>query len=329
MKKLSYSRFLLMFLVISISVASVACSSDDPDPVVTIDPDPDPDPEPDPIADPTNANTTIEATSSVVANGVATAVVTVTLADTQGSLFTTSGGTVALTSTGDATVSAVTDNGDGTYNATVTNNTAEAVTISGTLGGTAITNTTEITFTIETTGNAEESTEPVGPTILRINSGGEEITIDGVTFLEDQYGDGPSFSFENEFLTEIENTEFDEVFITERVTNHSFPLEPFSYRIPVSNGIYSVKLYWAEVYWGVHPEGIDGGAGSRIFSVTMEGMPIVTDIDLFADLGPATADTRMYDIEVTDGELTITFQSTVDRPKISAIEIFGNSPVNP
>ncbi len=280
----------------------------------------------DPVLDPTG--TTIEATSSVVANGIATAVVIVTLVDTQGNPFTTSGGTVELTSTGDATVSAVTDNSDGTYTATVTNTTAEAVTISGTLGGTAITNTTEITFTVETTGNAEESTVPVGPTILRINSGGEEITIGDVTFFKDQFSAGPAFSFVNEFLTDIENTEFDEVFISERVTNNGFPLEPFSYRIPVSNGIYSVKLYWAEVYWGIHPDGIDGGVGSRIFSVTMEGMPIVTDIDLFADLGPATADTRMYDIEVTDGELTITFQSSVDRPKVSAIEIFGNSPIN-
>lgn len=325
MKKLTSNRILLIFLLTTIGIASVACSSNDPDPIVSVDPDPDPDP----IADPTNSNTTVEATSSVVANGVATAVVTVTLADEEGNLFTTSGGTLALTSTGDASVSTVTDNDDGTYTATVTNTTAEVVTISGSLGGTAITNTAEITFTVETTGNAEESTEPVGPSVLRINSGGPEITFGDVTFLKDQYGDGPTFNYTNEFLTEVDGTEFDEVFFTERVTQNDFPLEPFSYKIPVENGIYSVRLYWAEVYWGVHPNGIPGGVGSRIFSVTMEGQPIITDIDLFAELGGATADSRMYDIEVTDGELTITFQSTVDRPKISGLEIFGNSPINP
>ena len=329
MKKVLFKLTLLSCIALFAGVISISCSSDDSDPVIAVDPEPEPEPEPEVVADPTNDNTTVEATSSVVANGMATAVVIVTLADTDGGLFTTSGGTVALMSTGDATVSTVTDNSDGTYTATVTNTTAEAVTISGTLGGVAITNTTEITFTVETTGNAEESTEPVGPTILRINSGGEEITIGDTTFLRDQFSDGPTFSFVNEFLTEIEDTEFDEIFLTERVTQNDFPLEPFSYRIPVENGIYSVKLYWAEIFWGIHPDGINGGVGSRVFSVTMEGMPIVTDIDLFAELGPATADTRMYDIEVTDGELTITFQSTVDRPKISGIEIFGNSPVNP
>ena len=324
MKNFPNTRLMLFMLVLSMSLIPIACGSDDSAPVIVIE-----DPKEDPKADPTNANTTIEATSSVVANGLATAVVTVTLADDQGDLFTTSGGTLALSSTGDAVVSAVTDNGDGTYTATVTNDKVEAVTISGTLGGTAITDTAEITFTIETSGDAEESTVPVGPTILRINSGGQEVTIGDVTFLSDRYGDGPTFNYVNEFLTEVDGTDFDEVFFTERVTKNSFPLEPFSYRIPVANGTYSIKLYWAEVYWGVHPNGIPGGVGSRIFSVTMEGQPIITDIDLFAELGPATADSRMYDIEVTDGELTITFQSTVDRPKISAIEIFGNSPVNP
>lgn len=324
MKNFPFTRFMLFMLVVSMSLIPIACGTDDALPIVVAE-----DPTEGPIADPTNANTTIEATSSVVANGIATAVVTVTLADTAGDLFTISGGTLTLTSTGDATVSVVTDNGDGTYSATVTNDKTEAISISGTIGGIAITDTAEINFTVETTGNAEESTEPVGPTILRINSGGQEITIGDVTFLSDRFGDGPTFNFVNEFLTEVEGTDFDEVFFTERVTKNDFPLEPFSYRIPVANGTYSVKLYWAEVYWGIHPNGIDGGAGSRIFSVTMEGLPIITDIDLFDELGPATADSRMYDIEVTDGELTITFQSTVDRPKISALEIFGNSPVIP
>jgi hypothetical protein len=32
----------------------------------------------------------------------------------------------------------------------------------------------------------------------------------------------------------------------------------------------------------------------------------------------------MYDVEVTDGVLNIVFEATIDRPKVSAIEIFGN-----
>ena len=99
------------------------------------------------LPDPTNSNTTlVAAPTSVVANGSTTSSVTVTLADANGNLLTASGGTVALSSTGSATIGAVTDNGNGTYTATVTNTVAESVTISGTLDGAAITDTATITF---------------------------------------------------------------------------------------------------------------------------------------------------------------------------------------
>ncbi len=320
MKKLREFPSLLYLAVIIATATFVACDKDEAEPPIE-------QPE-NPVADPTNAKTTIVATSPVIANGTAKSDVTVTLADTKGNRFTKSGGTVALTSTGDAVVSAVTDKGDGTYTATVTNTTPEMVTISGTLAGVAITDKAEITFDPDPDADAEESTEPVGPTLLKINCGGGEITIGNDTFVEDQYFVGPTKSFTNEFLTDVADTNLDALFYTERVTTNEDPLDPFSYKIPVTNGTYTVKLYWAEVYWGIHPDAINGGVGSRIFSVTMEGQPIVNNIDLFKDLGPARADTRMYDIEVTDGELTIEFKSSVDRPKVSAIEIFGNGTIN-
>ena len=144
--------------MLSISISSVSCGSDDSDPVVVLE---------DPKPDPSNASTTIEATSPVVADGTATSAVTVTLADTKGNRFTSSGGTVALVSTGTASISSVTDNSDGSYGATVTNTTAETVTISGTLGGTAITDTADITFDAvsapdpDPAGSTIEATSPV------------------------------------------------------------------------------------------------------------------------------------------------------------------------
>ncbi|MEQ6118274.1 Ig-like domain-containing protein, partial [Reichenbachiella sp. MALMAid0571] len=117
-------------------------------------------------ADPTNGNTTIAATSPVVADGASTSTVTVQLADAQGNLLTASGGTVTLSSTGSAVVSGVTDNNDGTYTATVTNVVAETVTISGALDAVAITDDAEITFTVgsadPTNGNTTiAATSPV------------------------------------------------------------------------------------------------------------------------------------------------------------------------
>lgn len=177
----------------------------------------------------------------------------------------------------------------------------------------------------------EESSEPVGPTLFLMNAGGEEVTINGLTFLADNYFSGSTEAFTNPEVTEIENTELDEIYLTERVSITTGDARPFSYAIPISNGTYTVKLYFAEIFWGVpNPQMLDGGPGSRIFDIAMEGNPIFNSFDLFVAAGGAgKAITKMYDIEVTDGVLNIDFLTVVDRPKVSAIEVFGNGVIDP
>jgi len=289
-------------------------------------------------ADPTNANTTINATAPTTEAGVSTSTVTVQLADADGVLLKTSGGTVALTSTGSATLTddGVIDNEDGTYTATVTNTVQENVTISGTLDGVAITSTTDITFNPDDANPALEGvaqTEEeniIGTSILRINSGGGEVTLDGKVFMADQYFDvDNTVAYTNPEVTEIEGTEDDALYLSERITKDGTNIKgPFSYRIPVSNGTYTVKLYFAEIYWGSpNPQGLDGDIGKRIFNVSMEDTQIFAGYDLVKDVDPRTASSRMYDIEVTDGELTITFEASVNKPKISGIEVFGTGTI--
>ena len=89
---------------------------------------------PTPIVDPVASIVT--ATSPIEADGTSESTITVQLFDTDGQPLTASGGTVTLTTTGDAVLSAVVDNGDGTYTATATNATAETVTISAEINGT-------------------------------------------------------------------------------------------------------------------------------------------------------------------------------------------------
>ena len=234
--------------------------------------------------------------------------------------------------TGSASVGTVTDNGDGTYTATVTGDAEETVTVSGTLDGTDITNTVAITFNPDESNPAQEvaqSTEPVGPSLVRINCGGPEVTYDDITFLADQYFGENSQTFTNPFVTEIEGTDMDEIYLTERVSADGPMYKgPTSYNIPVTNGTYTVKLYFAEIYWGVeNPQGFEGGEGSRIFDISMEGTAIFTGYDLYKEHGVANAGSKMYDIEVTDGELNIVLEATVNKPKISAIEVFGTGTV--
>ena len=101
------------------------------------------------VADPTNFNTTITATSPVVADGIETSTITVQLSDTNGDFLTVSGGLVELTtSSTTADITIVIDNNDGTYTATIRNNTPEIVTISGTINNTTIIDTADIEFTL-------------------------------------------------------------------------------------------------------------------------------------------------------------------------------------
>ena len=325
-RKLTSKLILISLLFFSFMVVPIACSSKDDSVEIT----PDPEPEPDPVADPTNVNTTIKATPPE--GGVTlTSTITVQLAESDGTLMTISGGTVALTITGSSNISAVTDNGNGTYSATLSSNIDETVIVTGTLNGVAISNPAVIIFNPDESNPAQEvvqATEPVGPSILRINSGGPEVTYGDIVFLADQYFEGITESYTNPFVTEIAETDMDEIYLTERVTRSFDILTPFNYKIPVTNGTYTVKFYFAEIYWGVENQNmLDGGDGSRVFDLSMEDVEIFRSYDIHKEVGAATATSRMYNIEVTDGELNISFRASKDRPKVSAIEIFGNGTI--
>jgi hypothetical protein len=142
----------------------------------------------------------------------------------------------------------------------------------------------------------------------------------------DQFFVGDGEPFVNDMVTEIDSTDMDELYFSERISVAN--KGSFGYAIPVTNGTYTVKFYFAEIYWGApNPQNAEGGVGLRVFDVDVEGENQINNIDLFQEVGAMTAITRMYDVEVTDGELTITFEASQDRPKLSALEIFGNGEI--
>lgn len=57
------------------------------------------------------------------------------------------------------------------------------------------------------------------------------------------------------------------------------------YEIPVENGLHSVNLHFAEIYFGVPGDGADGGAGSRVFNIDVEGQGIKNNYDIFVAAG--------------------------------------------
>jgi hypothetical protein len=86
-----------------------------------------------------------------------------------------------------------------------------------------------------------------------------------------------------------------------------------AYRFAVPNGVYQVDLSFAELQLK--------RAGARVFSVSLEGTAVVSDLDVFAAAGgQRVAYDRSFIVEVTDGVLDIGFiAQRGDQPIVNAI----------
>ncbi|HKF40036.1 MAG TPA: malectin domain-containing carbohydrate-binding protein, partial [Candidatus Acidoferrum sp.] len=64
-------------------------------------------------------------------------------------------------------------------------------------------------------------------------------------------------------------------------------------------------------------------AGQRIFSVTINGTPVLTNFDIVAAAGaPLTAIDKTFPVTVTNGLVTVQFVTgPANLPKVSAIEV--------
>lgn len=85
------------------------------------------------------------------------------------------------------------------------------------------------------------------------------------------------------------------------------------YQAPCANGNYRLTLHFAE---HVHTE-----PGQRLFDVTVEGAPVLTRLDVFAKVGAQAAYRVEVPATVTDGALTVGFESLVGNAMISAIKV--------
>ncbi|MGB3585620.1 MAG: malectin domain-containing carbohydrate-binding protein, partial [Tunicatimonas sp.] len=158
------------------------------------------------------------------------------------------------------------------------------------------------------------------PAVVRINAGGPEVSYGDSVFVADEYFSGDGKSYTNSSITDIANTTQDELYLTERSTNKS--LQSFSYAIPVTNGAYEIKLHFAEIYFGATGGG-SGGSNKRVFSAKLEGEPVLVDYDINDEVGAMTATVKIFSTQVDDQKLNLTFSASVNQPKLSALEVYG------
>jgi len=100
----------------------------------------------------------------------------------------------------------------------------------------------------------------------------------------------------------------------------------FQYDIPVSPGVYELRLYFADPIRHALP-GQDG-QHVRHFQVNLNGSPILSNFDAVADAGASAVDVRAFkDVSPAgDGKIHLDFLPAADRPFLSALELTPGTP---
>lgn len=156
----------------------------------------------------------------------------------------------------------------------------------------------------------------------RIKSGSSSpITVNGKLWSSDaSYAFDNLEPYTNPNISQIAATDEDSLYLTEQSSNAD--KKPFRYEIPVPNGNYVLRLHFSEIYWGT-PGGGSGGAGSRVMSVKLENQLQLINFDIAGEVNSASAIIRNFPVTVTDGKLNIDFSATVNRPSLSAVEVYS------
>jgi hypothetical protein len=143
--------------------------------------------------------------------------------------------------------------------------------------------------------------------VYRVNAGGSSYTD---TLGQVWEADNPYVSFGRSFTVTgaaIAGTDDDVLFRSERWDHPSD--DPMRFDFQVENGLYQVRLGFAEIY--------GFKAGERVFDVIINDQVVLKWHDIFAKVGANTADIEEFTTEVTGGKLTVTFKHIKENPKAS------------
>ncbi|HSV14291.1 MAG TPA: malectin domain-containing carbohydrate-binding protein, partial [Tepidisphaeraceae bacterium] len=150
----------------------------------------------------------------------------------------------------------------------------------------------------------ESRTLMAGDGAIRINAGGGAYTdLAGHAWSADMDFTGGTVS---NGRYPVAGTSDDPLFYTRRWGTET-------YNIPLANGSYTLNLYFAEP--------VMTAAGKRVFNVSAEGQPLLTNLDLFVAAGYRNSYVRSFPISISDGALNIGFTAITENPIISAIEV--------
>jgi hypothetical protein len=150
-------------------------------------------------------------------------------------------------------------------------------------------------FTIQTV-----NVNVFNPFVMKVNCGGSTLSEGGVLYQADAGFTTSSGIYQN---GSIPNS----VYSTERYGLN------FSYNFAVPNGNYTVELQFAEIYFHA--------SNKRVFSVSINNQPVLTNLDLFERSGYAVPYTASFPVTVNNEKLQIQFAGSINNAKINGIQI--------
>lgn len=157
--------------------------------------------------------------------------------------------------------------------------------------------------------------------VKRIKGGSDSnVTIGGVVYESDKnFRTGSVKNDAQVVKTPVAGTDIDELYQT--YLSADVNLAGTGYKIPVKNGDYMVRLHFVENFFSEQ--------GARVFGATMENKPILTNLDIFNEVGYRTAIVKDFNTTVSDGVLDMQFTPTANRLAIAGVEIYriNNDPL--
>ena len=172
---------------------------------------------------------------------------------------------------------------------------------------TGVTNANASTYQTFFTGTTPTPTPTPAPNTVRINCGGPAYT-DSL---------GQVWSADNSFIGGSTKTYSATQNVSGTADAALYQSERYAqqliYNINVPNGSYNVTLSFAEMYFNA--------AGKRVFSVNLEGQPVLQDLDIWALVGQFAALQRTFKVTVNNGVLNIVGTASTDNAQLAAIEI--------
>jgi len=160
-----------------------------------------------------------------------------------------------------------------------------------------------------TTVTTQPAPAPAPKTVIRVNAGGPLYKdASGNSWSADT---GSSTGYQWGTGAAIANTSDSALYNTLRWYDKAL-----AYQFAVPNGTYTVKLKFAELYFG--------SAGQRVMDATINGQKVLSSFDIVQQAGgPNRAVDKAFTVSVTNGAIAIQITASVDDPQINAIEIFN------